>query len=203
MQSRIENLRCLKMKIEKIFRKIPDFQKVILDTILFESKYPVLFTCKNDKDIYLFICCLVNSEKIKWIGTRTTYDNLIDLLENKITIRDAFLNVTNNKIMIEYDGKEVEYELKKSSEIPDEVLPTVGEYMDAEEGEYEEEIVEFQKRNKNIEYVIQPQISKFLILRYKAVSVLRVEKDSEIALDTKDVFRYPIGTIHNQKVNLV
>ena len=129
-------------------------------------------------------------------------NNLIDLLENKITIRDAFLNVTNNKIMIEYDGKEVEYELKKSSEIPDEVLPTVGEYMDAEEGEYEEEIVEFQKRNKNIEYVIQPQISKFLILRYKAVSVLRVEKDSEIDLDTKDVFRYPIGTIHNQKVNL-
>ncbi len=44
------------------------------------------------------------------------------------------------------------------------------------------------KRNKNIEYVIQPQISKFLILRYKAVSVLRVEKDSEIDLDTKMYF---------------
>ena len=58
------------------------------------------------------------------------------------------------------------------------------------------------KRNENIEYVIQPQISKFLILRYKAVSVLKVEKDSEIDLDTKDVFRYPIGTIHSQKVNL-
>lgn len=40
------------------------------------------------------------------------------------------------------------------------------------------------KRNENIEYVIQPQISKFLILRYKAVSVLKVEKDSEIDLDT-------------------
>ena len=126
------------------------------------GKYPVLFTCKNDKDIYLFICYYVNSEKIKWIGTRTTYDNLIDLLENKITIRDAFLNVTNNKIMIEYNGKAVEYELKKyqlefevlsetSSEIPDEILPTVGEYMDVEEGEYEEEIVEFKKRNNNIE----------------------------------------------------
>ena len=80
---------------------------------------------------------------------------------------------------------------------------TLLKYMSyAEDGEYEEEIVEFKKRNKNIEYVIQPQISKFLILRYKAVSVLRVEKDSEIDLDTKDVFRYPIGTIHNQKVNL-
>lgn len=104
------------------------------------------------KMIKIYICYYVNSEKIKWIGTRTTYDNLIDLLENKITIRDAFLNVTNNKIMIEYNGKAVEYELKKSSEIPDEILPTVGEYMDVEEGEYEEEIVEFKKRNNNIEY---------------------------------------------------
>ena len=166
------------MKIEKIFRKIPNFEKVILDTILFESKYPVLFTCKNGKDIYLFICYFVNSEKIEWIGTRTTYDNLIELLENKITIRDAFFNVTNNKIMVGYDGKEVRYELKKSSEISEDILPTVGEYMDAEEGEYEEEIAEFKKRNKNVEYVIQPQISKFLLLRYKTVSVLNLEKDS-------------------------
>ena len=82
MQNRIENLGCLKMEIEKIFRKIPDFQKVILDVILFESKYPVLFTCKNDKDIYLFICYYVNSEKIKWIGTRTTYDNLLRLIDD-------------------------------------------------------------------------------------------------------------------------
>lgn len=146
------------MKIEKIFRKIPDFQKVILDTILFENKYPVLFTFKNDKDIYLFICCFVNSEKTKWIGTRTTYDNLINLLENKITIRNAFFNVANDKIMIEYDRKEVKYELKKASEIPDEILPTVGEYMDAEE-EYEEEIAEFKKRNKNNEY-LQLSLSK-------------------------------------------
>ena len=50
------------MEIEKIFRKIPSFQRIILDTILFESKYPVLFTCKNDDDIYLFICYYVNSE---------------------------------------------------------------------------------------------------------------------------------------------
>lgn len=190
------------MKIEKIFRKIPNFQKIILDTILFESKYPVLFTCKNGEDIYLFICCFVNSEKIEWIGTRTTYDNLIDLLKNKITIRDAFLSVTNDKIMITYDGNEVEYELKKSSEIPDEILPTAGEYMDAEEGEYEEELAEFQKRNKNIEYVIQPQISTFLSLKCKVVSVLKLEKASEIDLDAGDVFRYPIEIIYNQKVNL-
>ena len=47
------------MEIEKIFRKIPSFQRIILDTILFESKYPVLFTCKNDDDRtkFLIIYC--------------------------------------------------------------------------------------------------------------------------------------------------
>ena len=61
----------------------------------------------------MFICHFVNSEKIEWIGTRTKYDNLINLLENRITIREAFLNVTDNKILIEYDGEKVKYEWKK------------------------------------------------------------------------------------------
>ena len=54
-----------------------------------------MFTCKNGEDVYLFICCLVNFEKIQWIGSKTTYENLIELLKNEITIRKAFLNVTN------------------------------------------------------------------------------------------------------------
>ena len=189
------------MEIEKIFTKIPSFERIILDTILFESKYPVLFTCKNDDDIYLFICHFLNSEKIEWIGTRTTYDNLINLLENRITIREAFLNVTDNKILIEYDGEKVKYEWKKSNEISDNILPTIGEYMDAEGGEFREEIIEFKKRNKNVDYFIQPQISKFLLLRYKSERVLKLEKDVENEFSTKDVWRYPIEIIYNKKVN--
>lgn len=41
--------------------------------------------------------------------------------------------------MIEYDGEKVKYEWKKSNEISDKILPTIGEYMDAEKGEYKEE----------------------------------------------------------------
>lgn len=36
----------MEMKIENVFRKIPEFSNIVLDTILFESKYPVMFTCK-------------------------------------------------------------------------------------------------------------------------------------------------------------
>lgn len=37
----------MEMKIENVFRKIPEFSNIVLDTILFESKYPVMFTCKK------------------------------------------------------------------------------------------------------------------------------------------------------------
>ena len=65
------------MNVEEILRKIPAFRSIRLDTVLFESKYPVMFTCRNGEDIYLFICCLVSADKIKWIGTKTNYNTII------------------------------------------------------------------------------------------------------------------------------
>lgn len=81
------------MKIEDIFRKIPMCENLKMDTVLFESKYPVLFTCNIDRDIYLFICCMVNGQFVNWIGTKTDYKTLIQLLKNEVTIRDAFLAI--------------------------------------------------------------------------------------------------------------
>ena len=100
-----------------------------------------MFTCKNEQDIYLFICCLVNADKVEWIGTKTTYENLIELLENKVTIREAFLNITEDKIVIKYNGQNMEYVVESRNSIPEHLLPAMGEYIDAEDDEYEEEIV--------------------------------------------------------------
>ena len=80
------------MNVEKLFRQISSFNELNMDTILFESKYPVLFTCTQGQDVYLFSCCLVNASVVKWIGTKTDYEILIQLLEEKITSQDAFLN---------------------------------------------------------------------------------------------------------------
>lgn len=186
------------MKIEKIFRKIPNFTNLVLDTVLFESKYPVLFTCKNGNNVYLFICCLVNADKIIWIGTRTTYDNLIDLLENKITIREAFLNVTNNKVIIEYNGNKVDYKIKKLNEISNEFLPTEGEYMDAEDDEYSEEIAEFKKRNKNKEYVFNTISSNFIPYKYVGNSTLLVDKYYDYDLDFDNAYDYIFNRGNNK-----
>lgn len=188
------------MKVENIFRNIPDFHNIVLDTILFESKYPVMFTCKNEKDIYLFICCFVTADKAEWIGTKTTYDNLIELLENKITIRAAFLNITENKIIIDYDGKNVDYRVEKSCDIPENLLPTVGEYMDAEDDEYAEEIAVFKRQNATIEYVIKPRINRFLVFQYSGNSVLASDDIFSMDLDERKLNHYKIEKIYNQKV---
>ena len=188
------------MEIENVFRKIPEFSDIVLDTILFESKYPVMFTWKNKGDLYLFICCLVNAEKVKWIGSKTTYDNLIDLLENNITIRDAFLNITENKIIVEYNGKETEYKIVKGKDVPDNILPTAGEYMEAEEGEYGEEIALFKRQNANIEYLIKPRISRFIAFHCKSYSVLLTDDDFPLDLD---MMQYRAEKVHQQEVLLV
>lgn len=183
------------MEIEKIFRNIPDFYEIELDIILFESKYPVMFTCKNNKDIYLFICCLVNNREVKWIGTQTTYENLIELLENKITIRDAFLNISDNKIMIGYDGRNVEYTIEKKDDIPEALLPTAGEYMEAEEGEYAEEIAVFKRRNSTVEYVIKQRKNIFWTFRPIGSSFILTDSYLDKDTGTFDETKYSLGRI--------
>lgn len=159
------------MNIEKVFSNVPRFKNISLDKVLFESKYPVMFTCKNDNDIYLFICCLVNSNSIKWIGTKTNYDILIEMLENKVTIHNAFLSVTDEKIVIEYNSDKVTYSILKSDDIQKDLLPTAGEYMDAEDDEYIQEITEFKLRNDNNEYKIQPLINNYIFIYYPVKNV--------------------------------
>lgn len=88
------------MQIEKIFGEIPIFHDIKIDKILFESSYPILFTCIENRNIYLFICCVNNSDETKRIGTKTSFPNLIELLTNKIAIRDTFANVTDKKLLI-------------------------------------------------------------------------------------------------------
>ena len=61
-----------------------DYLLLIDDDAILDANYndEIAKHIKNDKDIYLFICYYLNSEKIKWIGTRTTYDNLLRLIDD-------------------------------------------------------------------------------------------------------------------------
>ena len=71
------------------------------DKILFESVYPILFTCKNDKnEIFVVICCQNNATGIKWLVGKTTPDNIVRMLCDEITIRELITTYSTGQFSI-------------------------------------------------------------------------------------------------------
>ena len=127
-----------------------------LDKIFFESYYPILFTCKNDKnDLFLCVCCTADTNIRKWLVTDTTPETVINLLSNKITIRDSFLKNSGSRYTIIYNLKNEKYlievdNVKDWDEKESIYLPTAGEYMDPDNDEFLEEINYY--KNNEIKY---------------------------------------------------
>lgn len=185
------------MKMEAILKQISIFKEPLMDMILFESTYPVLFTCTDGKEVFLFSCCLVNAKIMKWIGTKTSYDVLIQLLQDKITIRDAFLSVDKEMLVIEYDGETVRCDIVDKLKVTAELLPTAGEYMDVEDDEYVEEIAIFEERNKNLELKVLPRKNSYYTFTHSLNIVLT---ENFFAVDYSDVTEQKIGRISNSSI---
>ncbi len=127
------------------------------DKILFESYYPILFTCLNkDNDLFLCVCCQNNKDIKKWLITKTSPEIIIKLLSDQITIRESFLKFTDIQLSITIDlgGK-------KSVVINDDndwnpensiYLPDKDEYMDVEKDEFIDEIKHYERMISNICY---------------------------------------------------
>ena len=135
-----------------------------LDKIFFESYYPILFTCITEKnDLFLCVCCQADLNIRKWLVTNVSPSTIIELLSNKLTIRESFLKDRGAKYSIIYSMEDRNYQIEQdNAEDWDEVesinLPTVGEYMDAEGDEFLEEIRYFEDmENGNI---VQQEVIK-------------------------------------------
>lgn len=139
------------MRIQEILRQSDCLSNITIDQVLFESSYPILFSGHDNNNIYLFICHSVNSERMAWIVTRTTYDIIISMLNNKMTIRDAFLGFTSEKILLTFDKEGMHTSICDIKDIDDNILPTSGQYMDTEEGEFDEEIQYYETMKAKME----------------------------------------------------
>ena len=126
--------------IENLLKQYSPLKDLHIDQILFEADYPVLFSGINENRELLFVCSVANQHEMIWVVTETEIDDIISMLENRVTIRDPFVEGNRKKYLIRYDGTVVSGKETSLSEIPDELLPSIGEYMEAEEGEYSEEI---------------------------------------------------------------
>ena len=119
--------------------------KLSIEKYLFEGAYPILFTCRSDSDVlYLCVCCGFDEGYQKWLLSEIAPSTIIELLENKITFREAFLKDNKGRYTISRDSNgNKAIEINNPSDWHPEdsfLLPTAGEYMDADDGEFDEEI---------------------------------------------------------------
>lgn len=131
---------------QKIIFKINN-QNLYEDLILIDDIYPVLFTCiDNLRNTYLCACYFADPSKTLWLVTKTEPESVIDLLINKVTIRELF---ASDELWAICKSKNAEIQVKRIEDcknFDENAFPAEGEYMDADTGEFEEEITILKKR---------------------------------------------------------
>ena len=132
------------------FIKLNNHGMLKIDKILFKSYYPILFTCLDyNGNLFLCLCCQANRYGKKWLITRTTPRLIISILRNEITLREAFIQFEDTRYTVISNENEikiiendpVDWDYNKSNCLPDK-----DEYIDAEEGEFKEEISYYTKQ---------------------------------------------------------
>ena len=141
----------MKKKLEQndLFRK-GDFvlPSVYWDMVLAEYGRPILFTCLDEYDnLYICSCYHAGGDAVEWMLVKTTEEAVIKLLQNQIPIHDMFSDAeTVYLLTLSERGAQPQAVKKATQDVPENYFPTAGYDMDAEEGEFDEEIAELRER---------------------------------------------------------
>lgn len=139
----------------KKFIELDKYGQLYIDKVLFESYFPIIFTCVNDKkDIFISVCCQNNEKGCKWLLGKTDGISIVSMLQDKITIRELLLKHSSGRISVEYvksTGYIVAYDNSDWDENSP-YLPKEDSYMFAEDGEFEDEINYFSSLNYSVSY---------------------------------------------------
>lgn len=126
-------------RIEKKFLSTEKYGELYIEKVFFESYCPIIFTCVNSHgDLFLVVCSRNNRSGIKWLIARTNPEDIIQLLSDKITIRELLLNASE-KFSVDYQkGKYIVNESTTDFDEDSLFLPAEDSFMEAEDGEYDE-----------------------------------------------------------------
>lgn len=88
--------------MEVYFENIPHIGDLALEHIFYEYGEPVLFVCRgtNNKR-YLCSCCKLSE---RWILSQVSEEELIQLIDDSISIRSLFEPRVQSPFMLSWDG---------------------------------------------------------------------------------------------------
>lgn len=170
------------------FRSVGTIGDLVLEHMIFEAEYPVLFVCKDKLDKkYICVCCDIRKTQ-RWIVSPISTVDLVKMLSDKLTLRDAFLTKeSENSYLIEWDPQHPDIENVTPVsifEIPDEDLPTAGEFIEAEEDEYKDIILKL----KDVDNEREVMLSGTSIVNDFEYEAIKVQKFFALDdIDTKTI----------------
>lgn len=128
--------------------------ELFVDRILFDSYYPILFSCRNQEgDFFICVCCKNNQDGIKWLIGKTEADHIIKVLENRITVRDLLLRYTSSKITVDKINGEFKVSYNNDDWNDNSIyLPKHDSFLNPDPGEFDEEIQYYRKERSKNEY---------------------------------------------------
>lgn len=106
--------------------KTDNIGELYIENILITFDIPLLFVCSNDSKKKFLVLC-IDDETEKYLISPIDDADLISMMQDQITMRDAFLLSPNrSRIILELDSKEMkEYEIN-IQDLDNEVLPDAG-----------------------------------------------------------------------------
>lgn len=183
------------------FSNIPQFGDLKLDYVFVEDGYPILFTCKNAKRVFLCICRTLVPEQ-KWVISETTIEVLRKLSTREISIADAFI-IANKKSCIAQWSKSNPtecYSVFPTINLGANDLPSPNLYLDEDDGEDAVDYVLALSREANAKalleidaqiksekdsiYSISKEVSTSINYGYVPHSMVYWEKTELLSVDT-------------------
>lgn len=119
---------------EPYFENVPEIGDLYIDYIFLEYEYPILFTCKNDADLFLCLC-YDNYKEQKWYLVSISDQVLNDFIHGKISYYNVFKqnNLLGCSIKWSPSVNKESYCLLNALDFEDEDLPNKSVFFDLED----------------------------------------------------------------------
>ena len=149
------------------FEDVPNYGDLSMEQIIVEYVYPLLSVLTDNSGQRYLCLCFDTRGAQRWIVTPISTTNLVKLLKNELSLSEPFENTDTLKINVirDYSQKKETFSLVAARDIPKENLPTKGEFLDSETGEWDEYIAKI-TRTEN--YVVT--IAKKLLISSRRYS---------------------------------
>ena len=137
------------------FKNVPKMGNLVLDYVIIEDGYPVLFVCKNGKSLYLCLCRALRPEQ-KWIISEVDRKTLEALASRELSISAAFTAMSTRTCIAKWsklDPRE-RYSIFQTSELSASNLPASTLYLNEDDAE---DMLDYIQSLKN-----QEEISNYL-----------------------------------------